>query len=839
VTSLRSRIIIIVLLASIPMVGLIIYNDLQSRRQSTQNYQRELQILIKDGENDYQDAITQTRQFLGAIAHFPAVSQRQAEACAALFAALLKEGPLYANILALTPDGELIASGLPPKGSVNFSHRKYYQLAMQTKQFTVGEMVIGQMVGKPVLHCAYPILDSAGEVQAIVIAALNIDHLAKSMPFSIMPKGSTVTIINSQGKVIFRQPDPNHWAEKDVAETEIVKVIRTQGQGMAKARGSDGIPRLYAFMPMGWTYPKGFIYAGIPLETVFAATNQTLIRNISTLLVALVFILIMAWVLGYLCIVRRMGALTAATRQLAAGDLSARTGLTYGTGEIDCLARSFDHLAETLQQREIQRQQAEEDLKLKERLLDNAGDSIFLHDLNGNFIYVNQVACASRGYEHDELMGKDISLILHPGFAGTRERLLKDLLAKGELIFESAHICRDASVMPVEIHARLFNLDHRTLILSVVRDITQRKQNQQALQQANTQLQAMVQEGNRRNGELTTINSMSEKLQSCLASEEAYPIIIQHVQILFPAKAGALFILDHDNQLVEAVSTWGEPLAGKLTFSPDDCWALRWGRLHFAKDSSLGMTCRHVTPTFNGNYLCLPLLGQDETMGLLHVQDLQGLAGEQLEAPTHLAVTVADHISLALANIRLRETLRYQVIHDPLTELFNRRYLGETLAREIHRVKRKDAPLGVFMLDLDHFKRFNDTFGHEAGDNLLRALGQFLQVHIRQEDVACRYGGEEFVLILPEAPRDVLLNRAELIRQSVPNLQIYQRGLVLEGTTVSIGVAIFPEHGATGEELLRAADDALYRAKAAGRNRVMVADTEFDKEMPTGSEIKL
>ncbi|MFZ5449787.1 MAG: diguanylate cyclase [Thermodesulfobacteriota bacterium] len=823
-TSLRARIIIIVLLASFPMVGLIIYNDLQARRQATQNYQRELQILVKLGEDDYQDAINQTSQFLGAIAKFPAVSQRQAEASSALFATLLQEGSLYANILALTPEGELFASGIPLKEPPIFSHRKYYQRAIQTKKFTVGEMVIGQIVGKPLLPCAYPVINPAGQVQAVLVAGLNVDQLAKGMPFAMLPKGSVVTIIDSQGKIIFRQPYPERWVERDIAGSDIVKVIREQRQGLAQGSGCDGVPRLFAFRPLGQTHTAGFIFAGIPLETVYGPANRALIRNLLTLSATFVFILIMAWFLGYWFIMRRMGALTNATRRLAAGDLSARTGLNYSKGEIDSLAQSFDHLSETLQTREIQRQQAEEDLKLKERLLNNAGDSIFLHDLEGNFIYFNEVACISRGFEPDELLGKDISVILHPEYAGTRERLLQDLLAKGEVIFESAHLRKDGSVMPVEIHAKTLNLDNRTLILSVARDITQRKQAQQSLQQANTQLQAMVQEANQRNNELTTINSMSEKLQSCLSTEEAYPIITQHVQILFPAKSGALFFQNPDNQMIEAVSYWGEPVAGELVFNPDDCWALRWERLHLVGVSSQRITCRHVNPSFKDNYLCLPLLARSETLGMLHVQGLRGLNLEHPESLLHLAVTVADHISLALANIRLRETLRYQVIHDPLTELFNRRYLEETLGREIHRVKRKGAPLSLCMLDLDHFKRFNDTFGHEAGDNLLRALGHFLQVHIRQEDVACRYGGEEFVLILPETPRNVVLNRAEEIRRSIERLQIFQRGQVLDCTTVSLGIAIFPDHGATGEDLLRAADNALYRAKAAGRNRVEVAD---------------
>jgi diguanylate cyclase (GGDEF)-like protein/PAS domain S-box-containing protein len=187
-----------------------------------------------------------------------------------------------------------------------------------------------------------------------------------------------------------------------------------------------------------------------------------------------------------------------------------------------------------------------------------------------------------------------------------------------------------------------------------------------------------------------------------------------------------------------------------------------------------------------------------------------------------------NYINGVFYDITLRkqaeETLRHQVVRDPLTNLFNRRYLDETLNRELSRVRRKHAPLGVIMLDLDHFKRFNDTFGHEAGDNLLQALGKFLLTHLRREDVACRYGGEEFVLIIPEASLEVVLDRSEEIREKVPQLQVLYRGQELESTTVSLGVAMFPEHGDTAEEVLRAADDAMYQAKAAGRNRLVVAD---------------
>jgi diguanylate cyclase (GGDEF)-like protein len=179
-------------------------------------------------------------------------------------------------------------------------------------------------------------------------------------------------------------------------------------------------------------------------------------------------------------------------------------------------------------------------------------------------------------------------------------------------------------------------------------------------------------------------------------------------------------------------------------------------------------------------------------------------------------------LALALANLRLRETLRSQAIRDPLTGLFNRRYLEETMERELNRVKRQEIPLGVIMMDLDHFKQYNDTFGHSAGDELLSALGILLKTHIRGEDIACRYGGEEFLLILSGASVSIALERAESLRQAVK--EMHQHYPDLKPTTLSLGVAVYPEHGNTGLQLIQSADAALYRAKKAGRDRVMVAE---------------
>lgn len=195
-----------------------------------------------------------------------------------------------------------------------------------------------------------------------------------------------------------------------------------------------------------------------------------------------------------------------------------------------------------------------------------------------------------------------------------------------------------------------------------------------------------------------------------------------------------------------------------------------------------------------------------------------------MDALTRQARAVGERISMALANLRLREVLRSQSIRDPLTGLFNRRFMEESFERELRRAARCGENATLLMVDIDHFKQFNDTFGHQAGDALLRGLGDFLSQRIRGQDVACRYGGEEFALILAGASGDVASKRAERLREELKELTVRHAGQTLGRVTLSIGIAVFPDHGSTVDELLRLADQALYRAKTEGRDRVIVAN---------------
>jgi diguanylate cyclase (GGDEF)-like protein len=349
------------------------------------------------------------------------------------------------------------------------------------------------------------------------------------------------------------------------------------------------------------------------------------------------------------------------------------------------------------------------------------------------------------------------------------------------------------------------------------------KKAQNVLQNAKNELQLHARE-------IALLSEMGELLQTCLTLDEAYTVIDHTMQQLFNEDSGALCVLNDDKNLVDTMVVWGEGSTGERVFSPGDCWALRRAQLYSVGDASTGIICKHVGPPIAMSYICVPMIAQGETLGILHIRS-NPWGGSELpdqpirtaESKWQLALTVSEHIGLALANLKLRETLRSQAIRDPLTGLFNRRYMEESLERELRRSQRKGVPLGIVMMDIDHFKRFNDNFGHAAGDYLLRELGVFLRTLVRGEDIASRYGGEEFIIVFPETSLEETVQRAEHIRQDVKNLKLGEEFPKTEGVTLSLGVAVFPQHGSNYEQLLKSVDTALYQAKRDGRDRIAVA----------------
>ncbi len=372
----------------------------------------------------------------------------------------------------------------------------------------------------------------------------------------------------------------------------------------------------------------------------------------------------------------------------------------------------------------------------------------------------------------------------------------------------------------------------------VIRGAVLRRRAAGAEHDFNAKLAASLAESRARNQEITFLSQMSSFLQTCANSDEACTAIARFGPQLFPNDAGTIFMFHASRNYLELAAAWGGANTREDMFQPADCWALRRGRLHAVGAQDHEIVCAHVARhgTPEKSYICAPLMAQGETLGLLYLTSRHkdaGGAGGLSQAKEQLATAVAEQIALALSNLKLRETLRQQSVRDPLTGLYNRRFLEETIDRELARLERKNLPLSLIMIDVDHFKTFNDTFGHEAGDAVLRDLGGILQRHVRGGDIACRYGGEEFTIVLPEANLEIGRQRAEMLREAVRELRLVHDGKSLGAITMSMGVACFPDHGRRRDQLLQAADAALYEAKDGGRNRVVVSNVKTLKVVET------
>jgi diguanylate cyclase (GGDEF)-like protein/PAS domain S-box-containing protein len=354
-------------------------------------------------------------------------------------------------------------------------------------------------------------------------------------------------------------------------------------------------------------------------------------------------------------------------------------------------------------------------------------------------------------------------------------------------------------------------------------DITQRKLAEQELKRSHQEIE-------QRSREIGLLNEMLNLLHVCNTGEETYYVLGNYIQKLFPSDSGFLYLYKDSKTTYEVVFSWGDLETSRQILEVDDCWALRQGKVHVVEEPG-GVQCRHLSSTPATGYLCVPMTAQGEIIGLFHLRcsppeanDHPDACRKIIQLKHRLAVAITDHIALALANLNMRERLRIQSIRDSLTGLFNRRFMEESLARELSRAKRHRGPLAVIMLDLDNFKHFNDVHGHEAGDVMLAEVGSFLKRSVRDEDIVCRYGGEEFIIIMPGAADKDAERRAEQIRCDVMKMKIPYGGDELGPVTVSIGVASLNTNGQTASMLVNAADKALYVAKSHGRNKVVVAE---------------
>lgn len=346
-----------------------------------------------------------------------------------------------------------------------------------------------------------------------------------------------------------------------------------------------------------------------------------------------------------------------------------------------------------------------------------------------------------------------------------------------------------------------------TLVISLlsINFINQRVRKDQEL------LKQRVQE---RTSQIAMLHQLGTMLTACKSREEAFEIVGRAGKRMLPDFFGALSLYRASRNVLEVTVTWNGDWQGDRFFQSRDCWGLRTGKSHFSENGIV--SCTHGNGPADQTMLCIPLMAQGETIGVMHIAGrLETFSPEN----RNLAAAIVEHTGLAMANLQLQESLRNQATRDSLTGLYNRRFLQEFFESELSRSARRHKPIGILMLDVDHFKKLNDNFGHDAGDAVLSELGRLLLQVLRSEDILCRYGGEEFVILLPETDLPESLSVAAKIHERLHAVDMKSGSLVIGRVNVSIGAACYPDHGRTQDELIKAADEALYSAKRKGRNR--------------------
>lgn len=456
---------------------------------------------------------------------------------------------------------------------------------------------------------------------------------------------------------------------------------------------------------------------------------------------------------------------------------------------------------------------------------EHAAIGMSLVALDGRLVEPNSALCRLLGYSREELVAKTYQDITYPPDLQADEALAAEL-AEGKresYTIDKRYITQSGRLVWIQLTgSRVLDADGRLLyFIAQVQDIDERKRAEQQLRIANTELEGALAELRGYEIQMRRIHELSQLLMVCADRTEAYAVMRRVFGALLSNHPGFFAVLDTQSRQLVPVFEWGGYAHALSPIPATECWGIRRGEPHYFLDPAKDLACGHSARDGQGS-VCVPLTVNGRTTALVHVG---GLGSNEHEARRIEALieTLGEVVKTSLSNLDLREHLSEQAIRDRLTGLYNRRHLDEQLPVEFERARRKGQPLCVAMIDIDHFKHFNDDFGHEAGDEVLRAVGRYLRESCRKVDLVFRYGGEEFLLILSEAEAEGARRRLEVIREGALGLSIWFAGERLPTPSLSVGVAFSGPGRETPDPLVRAADQALYRAKALGRNRV-----EFD-----------
>jgi PAS domain S-box-containing protein len=703
--SLRARLLLLVLLAVVPILGLTSYTNLELRRLAAADAKAEALQLARLAASDQQDTMKDTRQLLFALAQFPELARIDPAACSAFFARLLNQYPQYALLGVIAPDGDLFCSALPTAGSVNLAGHDFFQHALQTRDFAIGSYRNDSVSDKATLNLGYPVLDEAGEVQAVVFAALDLTWLNELAAEAQLPEGSTFTAIDRNGTILVRYPDPGIWVGQSVPEAPIVETILSeQGEGTAEAYGVDGIARLFAFTPLSGTPATGDVYVsiGIPSSVAFADTNRLMARNLAALGLVTVLALAAAWVSGNLFILRRVNVLVSATRRLSTGDLSARTGLPYGYGELSHLARSFDDMARSLERRVAERDQAEEALRESQRTLSTLMSNLpgiayrCQNDWDRTMEFVSQGCLELIGYSPSDLIGHQkvsYAQLIHPEDRKPMWDEVQAALEQG-VPFQLTYRVRTVSGEEKWVWEQgrgVVSAEGTLLALEgFISDITERVLTHQILEHRVAD----------RTRELSALYDVTAVASSSLDLEMVLDRSLDRVLAVMETDLGTVHLLDETEGMLNLVASRGIPPgdAAQVVSVPVGNglvgWVVEQGKPLVVSNITTGPRPLLAIPNGDSRaYLGVPIQTRGRVSGVLSVvgEVMQQFNAEEVA----LLDTIADQIGVAVDNARLYQQAEQLAVmkersrlarelHDSVTQaLYSMTLLAEAAGRQV------------------------------------------------------------------------------------------------------------------------------------------------------------
>ena len=740
-----------------------------------------------------------------------------------------------------------VATETDPDDTYDPRARPWYAKAQKEAQIIWTDPYIFFTSKKPGLTTASPVYNRPGELKGIVGVDIEIDAISEFLSTLKVGSNGRAFILNQTGEVV-AYPDPEKIRAPKPGATEAYRManIRELDDPVARAAfdavatdldthqlkgplfssltfgGQKYFAMFAPFTDAQWPWVIGLY---VPENDYLGPIKANRLTNVYLALA----IASLVGLIGYLIarsVSRSMEGFRSEAQAVATYDLSQtfekdsviaeiqqtvdafaqmKTGLSAIRNQNEDLTKDLEKQADALRNNETQ-------LRATFTSLLNFADALFVLDEEKRICFVNPVGEALMG----ETGAADVGLRFpYPVHSGESREIEIDTGASKPCVAEM-------SVVDTE-------WEGAAALLVSLRNISERKAAEASLARSNDVMWVTVAELRRNQQSLRLISRMAELFQVCTTEAEVMKVLLEHMEPMFPVDAGAVFLFDGPKKSITRAHVWGVPDGVSETFPSEQCWGLKKGRAHLVDPKTTGLFCEHIPEDDRHDYvhICVPIANTQGQVGLLYLREradegLRPTAENESDgaALDELAGTVADHIALAINNVRLQAELQELAIRDPLTGLYNRRYMEDVLSRELNRAKRSELAVGVIIFDVDRFKRINDTLGHDVGDDVLRRLSDCVTADIRGSDLLCRYGGEEFVLVLLESDYASTLQRAEAIRERIETeVAVRKRGDV-QTITISAGVAAFPDHGANVTTLLRLADRALYRAKDLGRNRV-------------------